>query len=192
MPKTKHLLLYAVLMVALIGLGVAGRLAWHPLHVAPVAATALLAGFLFRSRIAAVLVPLTALAVSDMVLGYYNPWVMASVYVGLTLPVLLGSVLRAHLSLERLIACSLASSVIFFLMSNGAEWWFGSLYTKDAAGLRDCFLAALPFFRNTLLGDLVYTAILFGGHGLVMNYLGQPLEDSDESGKLAPVRVRSR
>src|SRR5690606_4701050 len=106
MPKTKHLLLYAVLMVALIGLGVAGRLAWHPLHVAPVAATALLAGFLFRSRIAAALVPLTALAVSDMVLGYYNPWVMASVYVGLTLPVLLGSVLRAHLSLERLIACS--------------------------------------------------------------------------------------
>lgn len=169
--------------VVLIALSVAGRLLWHPAHVAPVAAAALFAGFFLRSRLLALAVPLTAMLVSDLAIGFYHPLVMASVYVAMCFPVLLRRVLRSDVTVVRLVGCSLASSVVLFVLSNTAVWQFGGLYDQSLAGLLACYTNALPFFRNTLAGDLVWTAILFSAHGLFVYRLGDRTDVT--SGKLA-------
>ncbi|HLK18145.1 MAG TPA: DUF6580 family putative transport protein, partial [Bryobacteraceae bacterium] len=59
---------------------------------------------------------------------------------------------------------SIVSSMQFFLISNFGSWlWFDG-YPKTAAGLANCYNAAIPFFGRTLLSDLIFTAILFGLH----------------------------
>jgi hypothetical protein len=158
--------------LVLVALCVAGRLVWHPAHVAPVAATALFAGFFFRSRWLALAVPLTAMLLSDMAIGFYSPMIMAAVYLSLCFPIALRRFLRAEVTLGRLIGCSLASSMVLFVVSNAAVWQFGGLYEHHAAGLVQCFTNALPFFRNTLAGDLMWTAILFSAHGIIAYTLG--------------------
>ena len=158
--------------LVLVALSVAGRLIWHPAHVAPVAATALFAGFFFRSRWLALAVPLTAMLLSDVAIGFYNPLIMAAVYLAMCFPILLRNFLRADVTMTRLIGCSLASSVVLFVLSNAAVWQFGGLYDHNGVGLVQCYTNALPFFRNTLAGDLMWTAILFSAHGLIAYTLG--------------------
>jgi hypothetical protein len=63
----------------------------------------------------------------------------------------------------RIAGAALASSVVFFVVTNFGVWVFGSRYPKTAAGLLACYVAAIPFFQNTLAGDALYTAVLFGG-----------------------------
>ncbi len=63
------------------------------------------------------------------------------------------------------------ASVLFFIITNFGAWLVGNLYPKTLAGLVSCYVAAIPFFRNTLLGDAVYTLVLFGGFALVQRYL---------------------
>jgi hypothetical protein len=65
-----------------------------------------------------------------------------------------------------LLGVVVASSLLFFVATNFAVWYFGSLYTHDASGLFECYIAAIPFFKFTLLGDLMWTAVLFGGYAL--------------------------
>jgi hypothetical protein len=64
------------------------------------------------------------------------------------------------------VAASLAASVLFFVVTNFAVWAMGSMYPKSAGGLLACYVAAIPFFGNTLLGDAFFTAVLFGGLAL--------------------------
>jgi hypothetical protein len=167
----------------LIALSVGGRLLWHPAHVAPVAAAALFAGFFLRSRMLALTVPLAAMFLSDLAIGFYHPLVMAAVYAAMCFPVLLRRILRSDVTVLRLVACSLVSSVVLFVLSNAAVWQFGGLYDQSLSGLVACYTNALPFFRNTLAGDLVWTAILFSAHGLIVYKLGDRADVT--SGKLA-------
>lgn len=190
MQKWKLALTEVAVVILLVSIGAAGRLLWHPAQVAPVAAAGLLAGVVLRSRLLALCVPLFSLAISDAFIGVYNYYIMAAVYAAMCLPVLLATFLKKEISIPRLLGCSLAASVSFFLISNGAEWAFGSLYAHDAAGLERCFTMALPFFRNTLVGDLLWTSILFAAHGLVVNRLRVNSPDIDTFH--TPVRVRVR
>jgi hypothetical protein len=64
-----------------------------------------------------------------------------------------------------MVACSLA----FFLLSNGAVWAFSGMYPLTGQGLTQCYIAALPFLDKTVLGDLFWTAVLFGGAWLVQH-----------------------
>lgn len=190
MHRWKLAMTEVAVIVTLVALSVAGRLLWHPAQVAPVAAAALLAGVALRSRWLALCVPLASMAISDVFIGGYNHKIMAAVYFAMCLPVLYSTFLKKHINVQRLAACSLASSVGFFVISNGAEWMWGSLYSHDAEGLERCFTLALPFFRNTLIGDLLWTSILFAAHGLLVNRLrvAPPEVDTFDT----PVRVRVR
>lgn len=164
---------------SLIFAGIGARLLCRDLpNFAPVAALALFAGYFFASRILAIMVPVLVMLGSDWILGSYNPGLMLVVYGMLTLPVMLRGLLRRHLdfSPERpraiacsslgIIGCSLMASIAFFLVTNLAVWYQASWYTFDAAGLLQCYLQALPFFRYTLSGDLLFTVVLFGGYAL--------------------------
>jgi len=90
--------------------------------------------------------------------------------------VLLGSLLKDRLNVPRLAGASLAGSVGFFLVSNFAVWAVWNMYPKTLAGLGACYVAALPFFRNALVGDLVWGALLFGAPLLIAHNLPQTVK----------------
>ena len=75
-----------------------------------------------------------------------------------------------------LLGCSLGASVWFFLATNFAHWVFYDMYAKTAAGLLQCYAAALPFFRYTLAGDLGFACLLFGGYALAASFLAAPVD----------------
>jgi hypothetical protein len=93
---------------------------------------------------------------------------MAVVYASLVLSAFIGRRLAAHPSAPRVIAGSLFSSTSFFFATNAAVWAFSGFYPTDWPGLVECFTAAVPFFRYTLLGDLVWASALFGTYALAL------------------------
>jgi hypothetical protein len=154
------------LYVLLLILDVSMRMTGHPPNFTPLAATALFASFLFGAVIAATL-PVAAMAIGDYVTGTYDWHLMVVVYAALCLPVFFGPYVRAHRSAIRIGVSTLAASVLFFVTTNYAVWLFGSWYTPDVRGLLECYASALAFFRNTVMGDLFWSAILFGGYAVV-------------------------
>ena len=150
------------LAMSLVGLDVVARVAPHAPNFTPVAASALLAGTVLRSRTLALAVPLAAMLASDLLLGGYDWRVMGVVYAALALPALLGRCGRARGAIV-LVPLALSSSLFFFATTNFAVWAFSGMYTHDLAGLIHCYVAALPFLQNTIIGDMFWTALLFGG-----------------------------
>ena len=164
--RNRHALRTDLVMTAfLVGLDVAARLLPHAPDFTPIAATGLFAASLLRVRGLAVLVPITGMMTADAVLGCYDLRIMAAVYATLTLPAgaaFLSSRLRARLTVLIL----LSSSLPFFLITNFAVWAFSPLYAANAAGLVKCYVAALPFLRNMVAGDLFWGFVLFGSYWL--------------------------
>jgi len=78
----------------------------------------------------------------------------------------MGFLLQKNRSALRVAGAAFISSILFFVFTNFGVWAFGSLYPKTVEGLIACYVAAIPFFQNTLLGDALYTAVLFGGFAL--------------------------
>ena len=151
-------LLSAIVLVA------AMRLVPHPPNFTPIGAIALFGGAYFGRRALAFVAPLGALLLSDLVLGFYSG--MAINYLATALIVLIGWALRAQVTPIRVGLAAVASSVTFFLVSNLGVWTSGGLYPRTLEGLAACYVAAIPFFQNTLAGDLVFSALLFGGFAL--------------------------
>jgi hypothetical protein len=108
------------------------------------------------------LLPLAALLLSDVWLGFYQLSIMFSVYGSFLLIALLGLVLKKYKNPLNTISASLASGLIFFLVTNGAVWYFGDWYGHDLNGLTLCYTLAIPFFKATLWSNLLYTPFLFG------------------------------
>ena len=100
----------------------------------------------------------------DLILGTYDYRVMLAVYAALALPILMAGFVRRSLSVRTVLMCTVSCSAIFFAVTNLAVWYFGSLYSHDAVGLVECYVAALPFFKFTLTSDLLWSAILFGAY----------------------------
>ncbi len=157
----KSRLLTLTLMIALAALS---RILPHPSNFAPITGIALLAGTYFSDKRLAFLVPLLAMLLSDWMIGFHG--LVPLTYASFALIVLLGFRLREKFSVSRLAGTTLASSLLYFVITNLGVWAFESLYPKTLAGLVTCFIAALPFLNNTLAGDAFYTVILFGGFSL--------------------------
>lgn len=176
MPKpTAETLRTLCLFVFLVALATISRFLDIAPNFAAVAGVALFAGFVFRSRLLAVLVPVAAMLISDTVLGGYQPLVMVSVYLCLMIPVLFKSILGDRPDAIRIVGSALACSVLFFLVTNFAAWGAGGLgYALTLGGLFECYAAALPFFRYTLAGDLAFAALLFGAHALMTRTAARP------------------
>jgi hypothetical protein len=162
-----------MLAVVLILLAVASRLLPHPPNFAPVAAIGLFAGAMLDRR-TAWSVPFLALLASDLIIGLYHPVGMLWNYLAFAACLLLGTgILRRGRSLPRLAGATLGSAVVFFALSNFGMWASG-YYPRTWAGLVECYTMAIPFFRNTLLSDVLYTAVLFGGHAWLGRLLPRP------------------
>lgn len=162
-----------VVLVAMILAAAASRLIPHPPNFAPIGAMALFGGACFASKRVAFLVPLAAMLVSDLAIGLLSGdlslgfhRLIPVVYGSFALIVCLGFLLRRRRSLFPVAGAALASSILFFVLTNFGVWALGSWYPKTWEGLVACYVAAIPFFHNTLLGDAVYTTVLFGGLAL--------------------------
>jgi hypothetical protein len=88
---------------------------------------------------------------------------MATVYATDLLIVMIGVAALQRRSALRVGAATVASSVLFFVLTNLGMWMWSGIYPRTAAGLEACFVAAIPFFQNTIAGDLFYVVLLFGG-----------------------------
>ena len=145
------------------------RLAPHPPNFSPIDAMALFSGAYLGRRAIAFVAPLAALLLSDVVLGFYHG--MATVYAAVALIVVIGWALSSRRTALRIGAAAVASSVIFFMITNLGMWLFSGFYPVTYAGLVACYTAAIPFFQNTVAGDLFYTVLLFGGFALAQHFM---------------------
>jgi hypothetical protein len=153
----------AVLFSAIVA-AAALRLVPHPPNFSPIGAMALFSGAYLGRRALAFVAPFAALLLSDLVLGFYHG--MGTVYAAVALTVVIGGWVCAGRSPLRVGAAAIASSVVFFAITNFGMWLFSGFYPLTGAGLVACFVAAIPFFQNTVAGDLFYAALLFGGFAL--------------------------
>jgi hypothetical protein len=159
------------LWIGMVVLGACARLAPHPWNFTPIMAIGLFTGSQARKASTGVLATLLALALSDAVLGFYSGFWY--VYAAALIPVLFGRLIRNRSGAGAIAAAALASSLSFFLITNFMVWATDRLYPHTLGGLSECFVAGIPFYRNQVLGDAVYTVAIFGGYA-VLNYLCQP------------------
>lgn len=156
----KNKLFTFILIASLVAFTVTVRLNDHLPNVTPVTAITLLAGSFLRTRWAA-LVPLTAMAVSDLFIGFASLPITLAVYGSFTAIAFFGAWLKKRRTALKITGAAVASSVLFYLVTNAAVWKFSGLYEPTMEGLVLCYYLAIPFFRNSLLGNIAYTAGLF-------------------------------
>ncbi len=145
------------------------RIVPHYPNFTPVAALALFGGAHLGKRWLAFLLPLTALFVSDLFLGFHN--FMIPVYFSFALVVLLGRLMRNNIRIPFVIGGSLSGSLLFFLITNAAVWISTPYYPNTFQGLMTSYTMAIPFFHTALLGDLFYNALFFGGFYFVKQWV---------------------
>ncbi len=158
MNKERLITLSLIILIA-----AASRLLPHPANVTPITAIALFAGVHFSKKWLAFAVPVLAMLVSDMVIGFHDT--MWAVYLGFALVVALGFVLNSRKGILPVAITTLCASIVFFVVSNLGVW-ISPLYPTTIEGLVACFTAAIPFFTNSLFGDAFYVTLLFGGFAL--------------------------
>jgi len=167
---------YLVILAVLIVLGVAGRLLPHPPNFTPMAAIALFAGFIFLKRYMAVIAVVVTMLLTDyFAFGYISAEWFASksmwvVYLALLFPIVFKNFLQKKLGLLRVAGAALVSSTVFFIATNLAVWFFSPMYEKTLEGLVLCYTMAIPFFQNTVAGDLIWSGVIFGTYFLLRNY----------------------
>jgi hypothetical protein len=179
-----------LLLIVLVLAAAFSRLVPHLYNAAPVTAVTLFAAAYLPSRRWSVLLPLAAMFLSDVVLyatkdvAYREQAVSNMLFVYSTFGVIavMGQWLRRNVTVGRVVGTALAGSAVFFLLTNFGAWLSLSLplsatepamYSRDWQGLLNCYIAGVPFFRGTFVGDMVYTAVLFGGFAVLQELVPQ-------------------
>lgn len=155
---------FLILCVAL------ARILPHPPNVTPVASLALFGGA-FLSRRFALFYPFLIMVFSDLLLNALLgiPIVLLEslfVYGSFFITGGIGLWCRSRRRLGMMYLASLVSSLQFFIVTNFGTWFVSGLYPKNPAGLLQCYTMAIPFFRNSLLGDLFWISVLLGAYQL--------------------------
>ncbi|MEP7031847.1 MAG: DUF6580 family putative transport protein [Pseudolabrys sp.] len=157
------------LVAFLIAFVVAARLLPHAPGFMPVAASALFAGRMLRIPAMSLLVPVMAMGLSNMLLPVENWGIVLVGIVAMAVPALAGIWSRRWNGALAIGATMVSCSLFFFIVSNFAVWLFGALYPHNLQGLVECYAMALPFLDKTVLGDLFWCAVLFGGAWAIQN-----------------------
>ncbi len=153
--------------VLLIILGLTTRLLPHPANFTSIGALALF-GALYLPKRYALIIPLLVMFISDIFIGFYSWQIMLAVYSSFILMGLIGLLIRKNKRFSTVLGGTLLGSVLFFLITNFAVWAFGTMYAHNLIGLLQSYTMAVPFFKNSLLGDLFYVTILVGGYEFIL------------------------
>ena len=154
-----------IFIVGVVLFGAFMRLMPHWPNFTPIAAMALFGGAYFGKKHLAFIIPLTAMLVSDLFLGFHQ-WMIA-VYISFALVVGIGILLQHRIKVGTVLLASVSSSLLFFIITNFAMWVGSPFYPQNMVGLIECYVAALPFLNTGILGDLFYSGVFFGGFYLV-------------------------
>ena len=147
------------------------RLVPHWPNFTPVAALALFGAASFGRKWLGLVIPFAAMLLSDALIGFHSN--MGAVYASFGLIWLIGFWSLRHPSVSRIALASIASSILFFLITNFAVWYGSTYYPQTGAGLVGCYAAGLAFYNGTsfflngLLGDLFFSGVLFGSYYLL-------------------------
>jgi hypothetical protein len=180
--ESKSKLKKEILPFSLILIASVFRLIPHPPNFTPLTAIALFGGATFENRILAIFVPFFAMLISDAIIGFHST--MWAVYISFGLIALVGGAyLRKQNKFKNILIATLASSFSFYLITNFAVWLTSGMYPHTIAGLIQCYIFGLPFYRTTTLelfgisivGDLVFTLSLFGAYKLAEKMLPSTL-----------------
>lgn len=169
MSKTDIKSRVSILVIVL--LAVVARLIPHAPNFAPIGGLALFSGANFKNRIA-LLIPLTAMFISDIFLGFHKT--IPYVYMSFIIIALIGGLIKKN-KWQSLLKASLISSVLFFLITNFGVWATSSMYQKNLGGLMQSYVMGLPFFRNTIISDLFYSFSFFYGYRFLSNFVFKKL-----------------
>ncbi|GAB4375705.1 MAG: hypothetical protein Kow0075_02230 [Salibacteraceae bacterium] len=173
--RNTFFLLSGIVLVAALS-----RLIPHPMNMAPLGAMALFGAAYFRKPQYALGAVIAAWWISDLVLnnlvyptqGTLVWFTEGALFIYLSIVAIYAFgklVFRNKVDFKRVIVGSLGASVIFFILSNFGVWLSGTLYPPTIEGLTACYTMALPFFKNTLVGDLVYSGLLFTGYAWLLS-----------------------
>jgi len=136
-----------------------GRIIPHPPNFTPILATAIYTPYMINDKWIAVLIPLSAMFIADIIIGFH-PY-MLWVYGAIGLSTLISSwSMRFNKKYIQLGVMAILSSILFFIITNFAVWAIWDYYPKTIDDLIICYIKAIPFFQNTLLGTIIYTAII--------------------------------
>jgi len=152
-----------MLGLILLALGVLSRLIVHAPNFTPVIAVALFGG-VYLNRRYAILLPLAFMMISDVFLGFYDG--ILYTWLSMVLVSAIGLLVKRNKNVTTILTGSLASALLFFVISNFGVWASG-YYGLTTQGFWNCYIAAIPFFRNTFVSTLVYSVVLFGIYELV-------------------------
>lgn len=159
-----------ILMAGMVILAAMTRLIEHPANVSPIMAIAIFSGVYFSEKRYALLIPIGAMFLSDMFLGFYP--VSIFVYFAFGIGIFIGYLIKSKVKIQYVLVASLAGSLVFFVISNFGSWLTDPMYQPLTwESLMRCYTLAIPFFRNTLLGDLAYISVLFGAYSLAEKYI---------------------
>ena len=163
---------YGILSL-LVLLAAFSRIIPHPSNFAPMGAMALFGAAYFSKKTITFLIPILSLWLSDLFINnviyaqYFDGFVFfyPGFYWNYLAFVLIGAVgllLLKKTKLQHILLASLSASALFYLVSNFGVWASGTMYPMSFNGLITCYTAAIPFFKNTVMSDLVYCGVLFG------------------------------
>ena len=141
----------------------------HPSNFSPIDAIALFSGCYFAGKLSKFIIPLLSVWVGDLFIDYIYMHKFVLFYSGFywqygcyILLVIIGAMLANKVKPLNLLAASISSSLLFFIVSNFGVWAEGLMYPHTALGLAACYTAAIPFFNSTLISDLLYSTLFFG------------------------------
>jgi hypothetical protein len=150
---------YLIAVVLVLALS---RLVPHPPNAVPIAAMALFAGAFFSNTMLAYLVPLAAMLLSDLILGFHSTvWY---VYAGVVLTVFIGSMLK-HITFFKVGLAAVLASIAFYLITNFGAWLHHDMYPQNMNGLLQAYVAGIPFLRNALVANIIFSYLVFCGLG---------------------------
>lgn len=153
-----------ILVIGLVFVAIFSRWLPHPANFTAVGAVALLIGSVFRTRGWVLLLPVIMMLVSDLALGFHAS--MGYVYGAFLIIALMGLLIPDKNYFQknqifRIFGLALSASFVFFMITNFGVWMSAGLYPQTASGLIECFLMGLPFLKNQIAGDLIFSGTLF-------------------------------
>jgi hypothetical protein len=164
--RSKALQMLIVALLVLLGMSV--RVMPHPANVAPLMAIALYSSVMLPRRIAP-WVPVGAAVLSDSVLGFYD--IMPVVWACYALVAYTGVHYMRRAGVVQGIVLTCSASLLFFVVTNFAVWLSSGMYAHTISGLVTCYGIAVPFFRASIFGDLLYTSALFGATAVIRGWM---------------------
>lgn len=133
----------------------------HAPNLVPVGAIALFAGYGIKNKWG-IAIPVVIMALSDFFIGYHDTmWFVYGSYIAIAI---MGRVFASKLSLPTVVLLSISSSILFYVVTNFGVWLMGTMYTKDVSGLMQSYVYAIPFFRATLVGDVLFNGVIYAGY----------------------------